>query len=365
MPHRQAGAGLASSARGTPSFPTGGCSWPAATSATTTGSRRHLYNPASHAGRRRRRWPRAVVPDRPPSCPTARSSSWPARTRTGSTSPFPSCGTAARGGASPARALQLPTLPENVRGAERQGLLCGGGRALRVPEHCGERELGVRGTTPVRPTRDYGAAVMYLPGKILYAGGGRTTPTAETIDLNQSRRPSGRWTGSMAYHRRHLNATMLPTGEVLVTGGSSGTSFNEPSLAVRVAEIWNPNSGAWTQVASNSGQPHLSLDHAAAAGRTGAACGERRRQDSQRHAGAQREERRVLLAALPVQGRAADDHERSELGRLQIVVPGAHARAGWHQQSEPDRHRLGHPRVRLHPAVHVARLQAGQRAGSP
>ena len=59
-------------------------------------------------------------------------------------------------------------------------------------------------------------------------------------------------TGSMAFHRRHLNATMLPTGEVLVTGGSSGTTFNDFNHAVRAAEIWNPTSGAWTVVASNT-----------------------------------------------------------------------------------------------------------------
>jgi hypothetical protein len=99
--------------------------------------------------------------------------------------------------------------------------------------------------------RDYGAAVMYLPGKILYAGGGRTTATAETIDLNQAS-PSWKWTGSMAYPRRHLNATVLPTGEVLVTSGTRATSFDDPSLAVRVAEIWDPATGAWRKVASNS-----------------------------------------------------------------------------------------------------------------
>jgi hypothetical protein len=99
--------------------------------------------------------------------------------------------------------------------------------------------------------RDYGAAVMYLPGKILYVGGGRTTATAETIDLNQAS-PSWKWTGSMAYPRRHLNATMLPTGEVLVTSGTRGTSFDEPGMAVHVAEIWNPATGTWRQVASNS-----------------------------------------------------------------------------------------------------------------
>jgi hypothetical protein len=99
--------------------------------------------------------------------------------------------------------------------------------------------------------RDYGAAVMYLPGKVLYVGGGRTTATAETIDLNVI--PSvWQWTGSMAYPRRHLNATVLPTGEVLVTGGTSGTSFNETSMGVHVAEIWNPATGVWTQLASNA-----------------------------------------------------------------------------------------------------------------
>lgn len=106
----------------------------------------------------------------------------------------------------------------------------------------GDRRFGVR---------DFGAAVMYLPGKILYVGGGRTTATAETIDLNQAA-PVWKWTGSMAYPRRHLNATMLPTGEVLVTSGTRGTSFDEPSLAVHVAEIWNPATGTWRQVASNS-----------------------------------------------------------------------------------------------------------------
>jgi hypothetical protein len=100
-------------------------------------------------------------------------------------------------------------------------------------------------------TRDYGAAVMYLPGKILYAGGGRTTATAETIDLTAPS-PAWNYTQPMAYPRRHLNATMLPTGDVLVTGGVRGTSFNEISMGVRVAESWNPETGAWTQLASSA-----------------------------------------------------------------------------------------------------------------
>jgi PKD repeat protein len=99
--------------------------------------------------------------------------------------------------------------------------------------------------------RPYGAAVMYELGKIVYIGGGRTTNTAETIDLNAAA-PTWQWTGSMAFARRNLNATILPTGEVLVTGGSSAAAFNDVSRAIRVAELWNPSTGLFTTMASNS-----------------------------------------------------------------------------------------------------------------
>ncbi|HEY7613574.1 MAG TPA: PKD domain-containing protein [Gemmatimonadales bacterium] len=99
--------------------------------------------------------------------------------------------------------------------------------------------------------RPYGAAVMYELGKILYVGGGRTTNTAETIDLNAAS-PTWQWTGSMAFARRNLNATILPTGEVLVTGGSSAAAFNDVSRAIHVAEMWNPGTGLFTTMASNA-----------------------------------------------------------------------------------------------------------------
>jgi hypothetical protein len=56
----------------------------------------------------------------------------------------------------------------------------------------------------------------------------------------------------MAFRRRHLNATVLPTGEVLVTGGSSGVSFNDVTAPIHAAEIWNPATGLWTTLASNA-----------------------------------------------------------------------------------------------------------------
>jgi PKD repeat protein len=99
--------------------------------------------------------------------------------------------------------------------------------------------------------RDYGSAVMYEPGRILYVGGARTTETAEVINLNTPA-PAWEWTGSMAVRRRHHVATMLPTGEVLVTGGSSGTAFNDYNAGVHAAEVWNPATGVWTTLASNT-----------------------------------------------------------------------------------------------------------------
>jgi hypothetical protein len=99
--------------------------------------------------------------------------------------------------------------------------------------------------------RTYGGAVMYDEGKILYAGGGLTTNTAEIIDLNQPA-PTWQFTSPMAFARRHHNLTALPTGEVLATGGVSGPVFNDVSTGVHAAELWNPSTGQWTTLASNA-----------------------------------------------------------------------------------------------------------------
>jgi len=134
------------------------------------------------------------------------------------------------------------------------------GRIFNAGEEQPSRWLDVSGTGrwtdgPRRnfgPWRGYGSAVMYLPGKILYVGGGDpATNTAEIIDLNQSN-PSWVYTGSMAYARRQINATLLPTGDVLVTGGTGAPGFNNAAGAVHAAELWSPTTGTWTTLASNA-----------------------------------------------------------------------------------------------------------------
>jgi galactose oxidase-like protein/Big-like domain-containing protein len=100
--------------------------------------------------------------------------------------------------------------------------------------------------------RTMGSAVMYAPGKILYAGGGDPpTASAEVIDLNQAA-PSWRSVPGMAFPRRQMNATLLADGGVLVTGGTSGPGFNSQAGAVHIAELWNPQTESWTTMASES-----------------------------------------------------------------------------------------------------------------
>jgi hypothetical protein len=100
---------------------------------------------------------------------------------------------------------------------------------------------------------NYGSAVMYDTGKVVFIGGGDgPTATAETIDLNL---PNPTWSytaGSMAQPRRQHNATILADGTVLVTGGSSVGGFNNSAGQVALTEIWDPATGMFTPVAATS-----------------------------------------------------------------------------------------------------------------
>jgi galactose oxidase len=119
---------------------------------------------------------------------------------------------------------------------------------------------GAGSWTPVASSlygrRDYGTAVMYRPGEVLIAGGsdppdGTPTASAEIIDLNDGA-PAWKYTGSMSFPRRHLNATLLPDGRVAVTGGTSSAGFSDPAGGVHRAEVWDPATGVWTGWASTA-----------------------------------------------------------------------------------------------------------------
>ena len=102
--------------------------------------------------------------------------------------------------------------------------------------------------------RGYGVAVQYDDNKIMTAGGASgagPTATAEVIDLSATA-PQWRWTNPMAFARRHANATLLPDGTVLVTGGSNSADFNNAAGAILAAELWDPVTERWTTMASGA-----------------------------------------------------------------------------------------------------------------
>jgi len=107
--------------------------------------------------------------------------------------------------------------------------------------------------------RDYAPSVIYDTGKVIFMGGGldpnMNLPTngAETIDLTAAN-PAWHTTSPMHFRRRQHNATILPNGTVLVTGGTQGPNFNDvdPSAPVHTAELWDPVGGTWTIMADEA-----------------------------------------------------------------------------------------------------------------
>jgi len=106
---------------------------------------------------------------------------------------------------------------------------------------------------------DYAPSVLYDVDQVLFAGGGNPpTPNAETIDLSQAQL-TWRAADPMNFPRRQHNATILPDGTVLVTGGTRGggtpgtaEAFNDldPGQPVHIAELWDPKTGQWTMLAA-------------------------------------------------------------------------------------------------------------------
>ena len=141
-----------------------------------------------------------------------------------------------------------------------------GGRVFAAGPEKNTWLLDTRGSgswTPVAPShfgrRDYGSAVMYEPGKVLIMGGNPRvisdppslipSATAEVIDLSA---PSPAWrdVAPMALARRQHNATLLPDGTVLVTGGTSSPGFNDATSPALTTEQWDPSTEAWTTLAA-------------------------------------------------------------------------------------------------------------------
>ncbi|KAK1759757.1 copper radical oxidase [Echria macrotheca] len=117
--------------------------------------------------------------------------------------------------------------------------------------------------------RDYCPSVMYAPGKIMYIGGGSdggdtkdevvknpqrdAQPTKEVEFLDLNKPLPATWTieakTNMKRPRRMHNATILPDGSVLVTGGTSGATFNNLKTPEKTPELFSPITRTWTDMA--------------------------------------------------------------------------------------------------------------------
>jgi hypothetical protein len=143
--------------------------------------------------------------------------------------------------------LDLPYYPSMFVAPNGKVFLAGDGPTTRYLDVSG---TGAWTTVAERNVADRitGSAVMYAPGKVLFAGGGDLpTSSAEVIDLNNAA-PSWRSVAGMVHPRRHMLATILADGTVLVTHGTTGVS-NDLARAVRYPERWDPGSETWTTMA--------------------------------------------------------------------------------------------------------------------
>lgn len=107
-----------------------------------------------------------------------------------------------------------------------------------------------------------GYSVMYQPGKVLKCGSsgdsgvaGASSNRCNLIDFTAAT-PRWQTTSSMAYPRTHHNMTLLPDGNVFISGGSRMKEGYAIADAVYHPELWSPLTQTFTTMAPQS-RPRL------------------------------------------------------------------------------------------------------------
>ena len=132
----------------------------------------------------------------------------------------------------------------------------GSGTGSRLFDPATKTWSAVIATTNYGNTRTYGTSVLlpltpannYKPRVMIFGGGNPSTATTEIIDLSAAT-PAWQYGPNMSQPRIQMNATILPSGKVLLTGGS--LNDEDAATASLKADLYDPNTNTFSSAGSN------------------------------------------------------------------------------------------------------------------
>ncbi len=133
----------------------------------------------------------------------------------------------------------------------------GSGRGSRIFNTATRTWSAVVATTNYANTRSYGTSVLlpltpangYKPRVMIFGGGNPGTATTEIIDLSAPT-PAWQYGPPMSQPRIELNATILPSGKVLVVGGSRNDE--DAATASLNADLFDPATNSFSSAGANA-----------------------------------------------------------------------------------------------------------------
>jgi hypothetical protein len=133
----------------------------------------------------------------------------------------------------------------------------GSGRGSRIFNTATRTWSAVMATTNYAATRSYGTSVLlpltpangYRPRVMIFGGGNPGTETTEIIDLGAAT-PAWQYGPPMSQPRIELNATILPSGKVLVVGGSRNDE--DAATASLNADLYDPATNTFSSAGANA-----------------------------------------------------------------------------------------------------------------
>jgi Domain of unknown function (DUF1929)/PKD domain len=133
----------------------------------------------------------------------------------------------------------------------------GSGRGSRLFDPGTKTWSSVVATTNYSGTRTYGTSVLlplsgangYKSRVMILGGGNPATNTTEIIDLSAAT-PQWQYGPSMSQPRIEMNATILPSGSVLVMGGS--VNDEDAATASLNADLYDPKTNTFSSAGANS-----------------------------------------------------------------------------------------------------------------